>query len=66
MRTIMANRTRTPHSLPVANYSPAIARALAWLGDRYLLASPINASSKRQWPATTRVSSLPARAMNRG
>lgn len=38
----MANRTHTPQSLPVANYSPAIARALAWLGDRYLLASPIN------------------------
>jgi hypothetical protein len=46
----MANRTHTPQ-LPVANYSRAIARALAWLGDRYLLASPINAPSKHQRPA---------------
>jgi hypothetical protein len=38
------NRTDTPHSLPVANYSPAVARAVAWLGDRYLLAKPINAA----------------------
>jgi hypothetical protein len=29
-------------SLPVANYSPAIARAVEWLGDRYLLAKPIH------------------------
>jgi len=43
----MTNRNHTPQSLPVANYSPAIARAVAWLGDRYLLASPINASSKQ-------------------
>jgi hypothetical protein len=27
-----------------ANYSPAIARAVEWLGDRYLLAKPINAA----------------------
>ena len=34
-----------PHerpSLPVANYSSAIARAVDWLGDRYLLAHPGN------------------------
>jgi hypothetical protein len=29
-------------SLPVANYRSALARALEWLGDRYLLAKPIN------------------------
>jgi hypothetical protein len=29
-------------SLPVSNYSSAIARAVEWLGDRYLLATPIN------------------------
>ena len=43
------NRTETSQSLPdqslpVANYSPAVARAVAWLGDRYLLAKPINAA----------------------
>jgi hypothetical protein len=30
-------------SLPMANYNSAIARAISWLGDRYLLAKPINA-----------------------
>jgi hypothetical protein len=32
----------TVPSLPVSNYSSAIARAVQWLGDRYLLAKPIN------------------------
>jgi hypothetical protein len=31
-----------PHPLPVENYSRAIASAIEWLGDRYLLARPIN------------------------
>ena len=30
-------------SPPVSNYDSAIARAVEWLGDRYLLAKPINA-----------------------
>jgi hypothetical protein len=49
-------RTDTPASLPVANYSSAIAKAVDWLGDRYLLAQPINAGRKQQTPAppTTR------------
>jgi hypothetical protein len=34
----------SPKSLPVANYNSAIARAVEWLGDRYLLAKPINVS----------------------
>jgi hypothetical protein len=38
-------------SLPIANYSPAIARALEWLGDRYLLAKPINAVRSSATPA---------------
>jgi len=38
------DREDGPQSLPVANYTPAIARAVAWLGDRYLLAKPINAA----------------------
>jgi hypothetical protein len=33
--------------LPMANYSSAIARAVEWLGDRYLLAKPINAAPRR-------------------
>jgi hypothetical protein len=38
-------RNQTLGSLPVENYSPAITRALAWLGDRYLWAKPINAAA---------------------
>jgi hypothetical protein len=35
-------------SLPVWNYSSAIARAVAWLGDRYLLAKPVNSTLPRR------------------
>jgi hypothetical protein len=35
-------------SLPIANYSAAIAKAVEWLGDRYLLAKPINAARSRE------------------
>jgi hypothetical protein len=41
-------RNQRPQSLPVANYSSAIAEAVKWLGDRYLLAQPINALASRQ------------------
>jgi hypothetical protein len=27
---------------PLTDYSAAVARAIAWLGDRYLLARPVN------------------------
>jgi hypothetical protein len=40
--------------LPTTNYSSAVARAVAWLGDRYLLAKPINASPGRSTPAAPR------------
>jgi hypothetical protein len=43
------NRNQTLQSLPVANYSPAIARAVEWLGDRYLRRSP-----SRRHPVTNR------------
>jgi hypothetical protein len=40
----MPDRFHATHQrLPVANYGSAVARALEWLGDRYLLAKPINA-----------------------
>jgi len=32
-------------ALPVANYTSAIAKAVEWLGDRYLLAKPITAAA---------------------
>jgi|HubBroStandDraft_4_1064222.scaffolds.fasta_scaffold2887789_1 hypothetical protein len=34
--------TPSLQSSPPANYNSAIARAVEWLGDRYLLATPIN------------------------
>jgi hypothetical protein len=34
-------QNHTVPSLPVSNYSSEIARAIAWLGDRYLLAKPV-------------------------
>jgi hypothetical protein len=40
--------------VPVSNYDRAIARAVEWLGDRYLLAKPINAHTlpRRESPST--------------
>ncbi len=44
----MADRqNHSLNTLPMANYSSAIARAVEWLGDRYLLAKPINAAPRR-------------------
>jgi len=34
-------QTQNLKPLPTTNYSSAIARAVEWLGDRYLLAKPI-------------------------
>jgi hypothetical protein len=39
-------RNQPLKSLPVANYRSAIARAVEWLGDRYLLAKPINSAQR--------------------
>jgi hypothetical protein len=36
-------QAHTPQSPPVSSYDSALARAVEWLGDRYLLAKPINA-----------------------
>ena len=55
--------TRQRHesqSLPVANYSSAIAKAVEWLGDRYLLAKPINAEPSRDAGGGAHDSASPA------
>jgi hypothetical protein len=39
-----------PPRLPVEDYSRAIDGAVSWLGDRYLLASPINVRSQGHSP----------------
>jgi hypothetical protein len=41
------SRTERSRALPIANYEPAIARAVRWLGNRYLLAAPINATHRQ-------------------
>jgi hypothetical protein len=41
---------RSQKRLPVSNYGSAVARALEWLGDRYLLAKPINAGMHTRTP----------------
>jgi hypothetical protein len=41
----------TLRSPPVSNYSSAIARAVEWLGDRYLLAKPINVNPRHHRPS---------------
>jgi hypothetical protein len=33
-------------SLPAANYGSALAKAVEWLGDRYLLAIPIKSAHR--------------------
>jgi hypothetical protein len=45
----------------VVDYSEARARAIKWLGDRYLLAKPINASetARRSTPSTDLASQIP-------
>jgi hypothetical protein len=40
-------REHTLNRLPATDYSYAIAWAREWLGDRYLLAKPINAARPR-------------------
>jgi hypothetical protein len=59
-KRVTNNRTDTVPSLPVANYSPAIARALDWLGDRYLLAKPINAPRAHR----PRIAPAPTKSMS--
>ena len=57
MRNIqMAERqNHRSDQLPMSNYSSAIARAVEWLGDRYLLAKPIKgAPLARQWRPSQR------------
>jgi hypothetical protein len=44
---------QTPPPPPASSYDRALARAVEWLGDRYLLAKPINAHSlpRRESPS---------------
>jgi hypothetical protein len=40
--------SKTKHTLSRHDYGPALQGALAWLGDRYLLAEPLNRRSDDQ------------------
>jgi hypothetical protein len=50
-------RNHRGEPVPVSNYSAAIARAVEWLGDRYLLAKPIKAAPGRAASETTHADS---------
>ena len=52
-------RDHTLQSPPVSNYERAIARAVEWLGDRYLLAKPVKAVPSR-WRLDERCSTRDA------
>jgi hypothetical protein len=48
--------TFTPQQSKVYDYSASVAKAVEWLGDRYLLAKPIKmARPARQLPVNIRV-----------
>ena len=53
----MADANHSVKPLPMANYSSRIAKAVEWLGDRYLLAKSINAAPNRATPLAARNSS---------
>jgi hypothetical protein len=50
-----STQRRDSETLPIANYSSAVAKAVEWLGDRYLLAKPINAAPSREAQAVARM-----------
>jgi hypothetical protein len=50
---IQARTDKVP-ALPVQDYQSAVARAVRWLGDRYLLATPVNAPRQRSAEAVRR------------
>ena len=50
---------------PLTDYSAAVARAIAWLGDRYLLARPVNVAPSRHSRTTVSCPALPSPAMQR-
>jgi hypothetical protein len=52
--------------LPVANYSSAIARAVEWLGDRYLLARPAALLRRRLSPSMPQGNALRSPAAHAG
>ena len=55
----MSDRASQKSRWPCTDYSAAIARAVEWLGDRYLLAKPINTISS--FRASTGANPAPAK-----
>jgi len=45
----MRNSHRPLQSVPATDYSQKVAEAIAWLGERYLLARPINCGRAGEW-----------------
>jgi hypothetical protein len=54
-----SKRNQRSQSLPVADYSAAFAEAVKWLGDRYLLAQPINSGATRGAAEAARTTPIP-------
>src|ERR1700722_1211900 len=52
--------------LPVANYSSALARAVEWLGDRYLLAQPAASFRRRLSPSMPQSNALRSPGVHAG
>jgi hypothetical protein len=55
--TTVKNTKKLKPTLPTHDYRPALQGALSWLGNRYLLAEPLNRRSddnKPQYPAMQR------------
>jgi hypothetical protein len=56
---MLEKQDHTVPSLPVSNYTSAVARAVEWLGDRYLLAKPVNTTlpQRQSWqsPPSTKL-----------
>ena len=44
----MKNAKKLKQAIPTYDYRPALQGALSWLGDRYLLAEPLNRRSDDQ------------------
>ena len=55
----MADNRHQRQSPPIANYSSALARAIEWLGNGYLLAKPINAAPRPGIRAMAHISKSP-------
>jgi hypothetical protein len=67
VETDMHNVQRPTPRLFQTDYSEAVAKKIAWLGNRYLLARPINAGAARAsaWPCSAEIAGARIDALRR-